>query len=631
MLDKKEFDALLALKNNPGLTQRELAESMGVSLGSANKTARQLASAKLVEDGVLTERGLAELAPYRVDNAVIMAAGMSTRFAPISYEKPKGLLNVRGEVLIERQIRQLHEAGITDIAVVVGYKKELFFYLEQKLGVKIVVNQEFASRNNNSTLMRVREMLGNTYICSSDDYFTQNPFEPYVWKAYYAAEFSEGPTKEWCLEFDSKQRITGVHIGGSGAWYIMLGHAYFDRAFSKRFGEILVAEYDDPRTTDKLWEELFIGHVDELDMEVRRYDTGMIFEFDSLDELKEFDPLFLENVDSKIFDNICRVLGCTKSEIHDVYPLKKGLTNLSCHFSTNSGSYVYRHPGVGTDQMIDRTAEVQALELAKSIGIDGTYIYEDPAQGWKISRFITDCRELDPHDEAQVADAMSIARKLHAQTARLDRHFDYLEEGLKYEKLLLEKGPIDITGYEELKAQAIEAKRLADHDGARVCLTHNDFFNLNLLYDKAGNLSLIDWEYAGMSDYASDYGPSSSRACSTRTRPGARWRATSAARRRSRNGATTSCTWAWRAGAGTFGRCRRSPKATTSAIGCTPTTSTPSSTFPWRSASTATSRRSGNGAKGAGCPLAPSLARYPRPLASSAPSCRLRGETHSKH
>ena len=58
--------------------------------------------------------------------------------------------------------------------------------------------------------------------------------------------------------------------------------------------------------------------------------TGTIFEFDSLDELKEFDPLFLENVDSKIFDNICRVLGCTKSEIHDVYPLKKGLTNLSC-------------------------------------------------------------------------------------------------------------------------------------------------------------------------------------------------------------------------------------------------------------------------------------------------------------
>ena len=53
-------------------------------------------------------------------NAIIMAAGMSARFAPLSYELPKALLTVKGEVLIERQIRQLHEVGITDITIVVG-------------------------------------------------------------------------------------------------------------------------------------------------------------------------------------------------------------------------------------------------------------------------------------------------------------------------------------------------------------------------------------------------------------------------------------------------------------------------------------------------------------------------------
>jgi CTP:phosphocholine cytidylyltransferase-like protein len=47
-----------------------------------------------------------------------MAAGTSSRFAPLSYEKPKGLLKVKGEILIERQIRQLQEAGITDITIV---------------------------------------------------------------------------------------------------------------------------------------------------------------------------------------------------------------------------------------------------------------------------------------------------------------------------------------------------------------------------------------------------------------------------------------------------------------------------------------------------------------------------------
>ena len=505
MITRSEFNLLCAVKDHPGATQRDLAAMLGVSLGSVNKTHKALVASKLIGKGKITARGMRELDPYKVDNAVIMAAGMSSRFVPISYEKPKGLVRVRGEVMVERQIEQLLEAGIDDITLVVGYKKELFLYLENKYDIKIVVNSEFASRNNHSTLMRVRDRLANTYICSSDDYFASNPFERYAYKAFYSAEYSQGPTREWCMTTDATDRITDVQIGGENAWY-MTGHAYFDRAFSQRFVEILEAEYDDPRTAGKLWEDIFVDHIGELDMEIRRFEPELIYEFDSLDELRDFDPLFLENIDVEIFDNICKVLGCSKSEIHDVYPLKQGLTNLSCHFTVDQGEFVYRHPGVGTEQMIDRNAEVQALELARSIGIDNTFVYENPERGWKISRFIPNCRELDPHDEAQLAEAMAVARKLHEQDAALDRSFDYLAEGLRYESLLLEKGPIEIPSYYELRDQAVRAKELADADGAHVCLTHNDFFCLNLLYDEQGTLNLIDWEYAGMSDYASDYG-----------------------------------------------------------------------------------------------------------------------------
>ena len=52
---------------------------------------------------------------YQAENAVILAAGLSSRFAPISYEMPKALIPVRGEVLIERQICQLREAGIDEV------------------------------------------------------------------------------------------------------------------------------------------------------------------------------------------------------------------------------------------------------------------------------------------------------------------------------------------------------------------------------------------------------------------------------------------------------------------------------------------------------------------------------------
>lgn len=504
-LDKKAFETLNCLRATSGASQREIAERTGLSLGSVNTAMKELSSGSLLAGGQLTAAGFEALEPYKVDNAIILAAGLSSRFAPISYEKPKGLLRVRGEILIERQVEQLLAAGISDITVVVGYKKAYFFYLEQKYGVSIVVNDEYASRNNHSSLYRVREKLRNTYICSSDDYFTENPFEPYVWRAYYAAQWSDGVTKEWCMSTGAQGRITGVTVGGKHAWY-MLGHVFFDRAFSKHMIEILEAEYDKPETKDKLWEDLFIDHIDEFDMFVRPYPEGVINEFDSLDELRVFDPGFIENVDSEIFDNIVRVLGCEKTEIHDVYPLKQGLTNLSCHFSTASGEYVYRHPGVGTELLIDRKGEVAAQQTARALGIDGTFIYEDSERGWKISRFVPNCKTLDPRDHSQVARAMQMARNLHESGAVVQKEFDFYREAQRYASLIKERGPIDIPGFIEMSQRIDELEEHVRADGAPSCLCHNDFFYLNFLLDSANTLHLIDWEYAGMGDYANDFG-----------------------------------------------------------------------------------------------------------------------------
>lgn len=505
MLTKNQFEVLNALRQAPNASQRDIASASDLSLGTVNATLKALVTNGFIENGSLTSTGKDALAPYKVENAIILAAGLSSRFAPISYEKPKGLLKVRGEVLIERQIEQLKAAGINDITLVVGYKKEYFFYLRNKYGVEIVNNDEYASRNNNGSLWRVRNKLGNTYVCSSDDYFTENPFEAYVWKAYYSAQYAEGPTKEWCITTGANNRITKVTVGGSNSWY-MLGHVYFDRSFSKRFSQILDDEYALPETTDKLWEDLYIEHIKELDMVLRPYPAGVINEFDSLDELRVFDPHFLENVDSEIFDNIVNVLGCTKTEIHDVYPLKQGLTNLSCHFATNSGEYVYRHPGIGTELLINRAGEVAAQKVAKELGIDETFIYEDPARGWKISHFIPNCRNLDPHDTSQVAHAMQMARSLHESNVEVETKFDFYAEAKRYESLLLEKGPIDIPGYADDAADADTLEAFVAADNAPTCLCHNDFFMLNFLIDEADKYYLIDWEYSGMSDYANDFG-----------------------------------------------------------------------------------------------------------------------------
>ena len=146
--------------------------------------------------------------------------------------------------------------------------KEKLFYLEDRFHVKIVINEDYHRYNNPSTLMLVRDRLKNTFICSSDNYFEQNPFEPYVYQAYYASLYSAGKTDEYCMVTNRKGRITGVQVGGSDAWY-MIGHAYFDRSFSEKFTQILEREYDSPFTRAGLWEDLYARHIRELEMYIR--------------------------------------------------------------------------------------------------------------------------------------------------------------------------------------------------------------------------------------------------------------------------------------------------------------------------------------------------------------------------
>lgn len=224
-------------------------------------------------------------------NAIIMAAGISSRFAPLSYEYPKALLMIKGEVLIERQIRQLQEAGIDDITLVVGYKKELFYYLKDKYGVNIIENPEYQSRNNNSTLYYAKQLLGNTFVCSADNYFEQNVFDPVVEDSYYAAVFQAGPTNEWCIKTDETDLITDVVIGGENSW-VMLGHAFFSEEFSKKFVEILENIYEDQEVKPLLWESIYLKYINRLPMFIRKYSKEMIFEFDTLDELRAFDESY---------------------------------------------------------------------------------------------------------------------------------------------------------------------------------------------------------------------------------------------------------------------------------------------------------------------------------------------------
>ena len=278
----------------------------------------------------------------KVDNAIIMAAGTSSRFAPLSYEKPKALIEVRGEVLIERQIRQLREAGIEKVVVVTGYKAEQFEYLKDKYGVVLINNPYYLTRNNNSSIYAAREYIKNSYICSSDNYFITNPFESDVDESYYAAVYIEGETGEWCISEDGGW-IKDVKVGGRDSW-VMLGHVFWSESFSRYFLHILEDEYEWPETADKLWETIYIEHINELPMKIRKYPADFIFEFDTLDELREFDDSYISNTRSEILTKIAGELGVEEKEIRSVKAFKDK-DNAAAGFTFETGKkykYYYK-------------------------------------------------------------------------------------------------------------------------------------------------------------------------------------------------------------------------------------------------------------------------------------------------
>lgn len=507
-MTRNEFNLLYAVKKYGIQSHRKMKELADVSTGFISQSLRDFQEKGWINREGITEKGLEILLPYKVDNAVIMAAGMSTRFVPISLEKPKGLLVVKNEVLIERQIEQLHEAGIKDIVIVLGYKKEAFFYLESKYdGLKIIINPEYNTKNNTHTLYLAQEYIKNTYICSSDDYFEENPFEEYVYQSYYAAIHVTEKTNEWYMIPDAKGNISKVEKSGVEG-DVMLGHVYWDREFSDAMIKILNDDHDVGNYDSVLWEQVLTENVKSLPpMEIKVYPSDMIFEFDSLDELRAFDSNYVRHTHSKIMKNIAKTLECKESEILNFKTIKEGLTNTSFVFEVNGTKYVYRHPGDGTEAIISREHEKKALKLAKAIGVDPTFIYMDENEGWKISYFVEGIRipSYDSFEDSKRT--LAVLRSLHDKKLSVDWEFLPWDEACKIEDILRnEKGGIADQEFDQLKEAVKKCYRKCDGDGVELRFCHCDTYAPNWMMTDDGKTILIDWEYAGNADPGCDLG-----------------------------------------------------------------------------------------------------------------------------
>jgi CTP:phosphocholine cytidylyltransferase-like protein/thiamine kinase-like enzyme len=437
----------------------------------------------------------------KVDNAIILAAGFGSRFVPLTFELPKGLIPVRGTPMLERQIQQLQEKDINDIIIVVGYLKEKFDYLIDKYNVKLIFNPDFAKQNNLASLYHARNHLRNSYILSADNWMKNNIFNAEESKSWYSCISVNGKTSEWCVTTDDSGRITNVTIGReSGNSWVMYGPVFLSQSFNDVFKKKVEEYYNKPGTENYMWENVFIDEIEHLDLYINKQDSDNVYEFENLAELKIFDPEYGGNTLNDSLLLISEVFNIKENEIHDIQFVKTGMTNRSFSFAVKDKYYIFRKPGEGTGDLIDRRREKHIYSAIKNTSISDKLVYMNENSGDKISEFYQSAVNTSADNIKDVQESMDIIRCIHQSGIKVKYYFCIRQEIEKYLLLCDKRNAIRFIDCSETHEKMMHLLALIDRMKVPETLCHVDCNPDNFIRLRDNSLRLIDWEYAGMCD-----------------------------------------------------------------------------------------------------------------------------------
>lgn len=214
--------------------------------------------------------------------------------------------------------------------------------------------------------------------------------------------------------------------------------------------------------------------------------------------------IFTEESKKTVVANICRVFNCTEADIEKLVPVQAGLTNVVLSFELNGGKYVYRHPGLGSEILVERGRETIMQKIVEDAGIDTTLIAMDVDDGWRIARFI-EHRSFDYNNLNDMVRAVMLFRRLHAAPCHVRWNFDVIKkaEGIKSQIEQDKYG--HFPDFENIRDRIYRLAELAEHDGIKKCNIHGDARDVNFLINQE-EIHLIDWEYGGYGDPGFDIG-----------------------------------------------------------------------------------------------------------------------------
>lgn len=496
-MNKQESDILNALLLEPFINQRVLAEVSGHSLGVVNRSLKELIKAGYLNEAICpTAKAVSEYKNKTPKRAIILAAGFGMRMVPINTEMPKGLLEVNGEPLIERIIKQLHEVGIQEIYVIVGFMKEKYEYLMDEYGVELVVNPDYAAKNNLHSLRLVKEHLENAYIVPCDIWCDRNPFhrhELYSW--YMVSDLVENESN---VRVNRKMELVTVpeNVGGNA----MIGISYLTKEDSDTVSTRIKELCKNPQYDGSFWEEALYNK-DRMIVTARVVHSADVVEINTYEQLREIDS-DSNQLKTDAIHLICEALSAKPEDITDITVLKKGMTNRSFLFTCKGKKYIMRIPGEGTDQLINRRQEASVYHAIADKNICDDIAYINPENGYKITEFLEGAHVCDPTDCEEVKKCMSRLRDFHAMKLKVAHEFDIFGQ-MEFYETLWDGTPSVYKDYEKTKANVWSLKPYIDAHAGEKILTHIDAVPDNFLFvQKNGKeeIRLIDWEYAGMQD-----------------------------------------------------------------------------------------------------------------------------------
>lgn len=496
-MNNSKQDILNNLIKEPFINQRILAAQTGHSLGIVNRSIKELISEGYLDEEIRpTEKAFCEAKEKAPKNAIILAAGFGMRMVPINTETPKGLLEIKGERLIERTIRQLHEVGITEIYVVVGFMKEQYEYLIDEYGVDLIVAPDYASKNNLHSLKTAADHLSNSYIIPCDIWCEKNPYsrnELYSW--YMVSDMVDDDST---VRVNRKQELVvqKEQAGGNA----MIGICYLLEAEAAIVRERLEELGRDSRYDGAFWEET-LYRKDRMIVTARVVHAADAVEINTYEQLREIDS-DSSQLQTDAIQVICQALGARPDEVTNITVLKKGMTNRSFLFSCKDKKYIMRIPGEGTDQLINRRQEAAVYQTIAGRKICDEIAYINPENGYKITEYLEGARVCDAENEEDLQKCMKKLREFHGQKLKVDHSFDLFGQ-MEYYESLWEGTPSAYKDYEKTKAHVLQLKDYIEANAGEWVLTHIDAVPDNFLFVEENGkeeIRLIDWEYAGMQD-----------------------------------------------------------------------------------------------------------------------------------